>query len=48
VFVGPLKGEGVDFGGNKVTVDLKEGEEFVEPQSAPSCKYIIAGKPVVE
>ena len=43
VFVGPLTGEGVDFSGNKVTIDLKEGEEFVEPQSAPSWNYIIPG-----
>ena len=43
VFVGPLKGEGVDFSGNKVTVDLAEGQEFIEPQSAPSWNYIIDG-----
>ncbi len=43
VFVGPLTGEGVDFSGNKVTVDLAEGQEFVEPQSAPSWNYIIPG-----
>ena len=48
VFVGPLKGEGVDFGGNKVTVDLKAGEEYVEKQSAPSWNFIVDGITVVE
>lgn len=48
VFVGPLKGEGVDFGGNKVTVDLKPGEEYVEKQSAPSWNFIIDGITVVQ
>ncbi len=43
VFVGPLTGEGVDFSGQKITIDLKEGQEFVEPQSAPSWSYIIPG-----
>ena len=43
VFVGPLTGEGVDFSGQKITIDLKEGQEFVEPQSAPPWSYIIPG-----
>lgn len=47
IFVGPLKGEGVDFSGNKVSIDLKEGEEFVEPASAPSWNYIIDGIEVI-
>ena len=50
VFAGPLTGEGVDFGGNKVTLDLAEGEHFPESeeQSAPSFNFIIPGITVVE
>ena len=49
VFEGPLTGEGVDYGGNPVFLDLKEGEYFPESeaQSAPSFNFIIPGVAVI-
>ena len=49
VFSGPLTGEGEDFDGNPVYLDLKEGEHFPESeeQSAPSFNYIIPGITVI-
>ena len=49
VFSGPLTGEGVDYGGNPVFLDLKEGEFFAESaeQSAPSFNFIVPGVTVV-
>ena len=45
VFAGPLTGAGVDFGGNSVSINLKEGEYFPEQveRSAPSWLYIVPG-----
>ena len=43
IFVGPMTGEGVDYDGNPVKIELAQGEEFIEPQSAPSWNYIIPG-----
>ncbi len=48
VFTGPLHGVGKDFGGNTIEIDLKEGETFVEPISAPSWVYIVDGVTVIE
>ncbi len=49
VFAGPFHGEGVDFDGNTVTVDIAEGEWYVENEtvSAPSFNYIIDGVEVI-
>lgn len=45
VFQGPLTGEGVDWDGNPVTINIPAGEHFPESeaQSAPSFNYIIPG-----
>lgn len=43
IFVGPLQGVGEDYDGKPVEINLAEGEEFIEPQSAPSWNYIIPG-----
>ncbi len=43
IFVGPITGEGVDYDGNPIKIELAEGQEFIEPQSAPSWNYIIPG-----
>ena len=50
VFSGPLKGVGVDFDGNEITIDLKEGEYFIEQEtvSAPSWAYVVEGVTVSE
>lgn len=49
VFAGPYHGEGVDFDGNTVTIDVAEGEWYEENEfvSAPSFNYIIDGIEVV-
>ena len=49
VFDGPLSGEGVDFSGAPITIDVKEGEHFPEAEtaSAPAWCYIIPGVTVV-
>ena len=49
VFAGPLTGEGVDWDGNPVYLDLADGEHFPESeaQSAPSFNYIISGITVI-
>ncbi|MBQ3200916.1 MAG: BMP family ABC transporter substrate-binding protein [Clostridia bacterium] len=48
-FAGPYHGEGVDFDGNTVTIDVAEGEWYVENEvaSAPSFNYIIDGVEVI-
>ncbi|MDR2197473.1 MAG: BMP family ABC transporter substrate-binding protein [Coriobacteriales bacterium] len=50
VFSGPLTGEGVDFDGNPVSIDLPEGDYYHEQEetSAPSWNYIVPGCTVVE
>lgn len=48
VFTGPLHGVGSDWDGNPIEITLAEGEEFVEPQSAPSWAYVVDGIEVVE
>jgi len=50
VFAGPLTGEGVDFSGNKISIEIKAGEFFPEQvdASAPSWCYIIPGCTVLE
>ena len=49
VFAGPYHGEGVDFDGNVVTIDIAEGEWYVENEtvSAPSFNFIIDGVEVI-
>lgn len=49
VFAGPYHGEGVDFDGNTVTIDVAEGEFYIENEvaSAPSFNYIIDGVEVI-
>ncbi len=46
--VGPFTGTGVDAAGNEVTIDLAEGEEYHEPQSAPQWGFILPGITIVE
>lgn len=48
VFIGPMHGVGKDFDGKDVEIDLKDGEIFVEPASAPTWNYIIDGITVIE
>ncbi len=48
VFTGPLHGVGKDFDGKEITMDLKDGETFKEPISAPSWVYIVDGITVIE
>jgi basic membrane protein A and related proteins len=50
VFAGPLVGEGMDFDGNVVSIDLADGESFIECEtaSAPSWNFIVTGVSVVE
>ncbi len=50
VFAGPLTGEGVDFDGNPVSIDVPEGDYYKEQEaaSAPSWNYIIPGCTVLE
>jgi len=50
VFAGPLSGVGVDWDGNKVTIDIPAGDHFPEQESAsaPSWNYIIPGCTVLE
>ena len=50
VFAGPLTGEGVDFDGKTVTVDIAAGDYYPEQEqaSAPSWNYVIPGCTVLE
>lgn len=50
VFAGPLTGEGVDFDGKPVSVDIAAGDHFPEQEdaSAPSWNYVIPGCTVIE
>ncbi len=46
--VGPFSGTGIDAAGNEVTIELAEGEEYHEPQSAPQWGFILPGINVVQ
>ncbi|MCL2045332.1 MAG: BMP family ABC transporter substrate-binding protein [Oscillospiraceae bacterium] len=50
VFSGPLTGEGLDWDGNTIFLDLADGEYFPESQdqSAPSFNYIVEGITIIE
>ena len=50
VFAGPLTGEGVDFDGKPVSIDIAAGEHFPEQEeaSAPAWNYIIPGCTVLK
>ena len=50
VFAGPLSGEGVDFSGNPITIDIAAGDFYHEQESAsaPSWCYIIPGCTVIQ
>jgi basic membrane protein A len=50
VFAGPLAGDGVDFDGNPVSIDIPAGDYYHEQEdaSAPSWNYIVPGCTVIE